>query len=112
MILKRCHNCLQFHEYLRKSNPWHYGPRVKLPTLDLTILDCYTTNKEKTEKLCVFLFICLTVRAIHLDSVEDMTAEQFLAALCRFITRRSEPDQIILDNAPHFKATKNAVGIT
>ena len=33
----------------------------------------------------------------------------FLSALRRFITRRGKPDQIILDNAPDFKATKNAV---
>ena len=38
-----------------------------------------------------------------------MKAEQILSALRRFIARRGKPDQIILDNAPHFKATKNAV---
>ena len=40
-----------------------------------------------------------------------MKAEQFLSALRRFIARRDKPDQIILDNTPHFKATKNAVDI-
>ena len=38
-----------------------------------------------------------------------MTAEQFLSDLRRFIARSGKPDQIILDNAPNFKATKNAV---
>ena len=38
-----------------------------------------------------------------------MTVEQILSALRRFIARRGRPDQIILDNAPHFKATMNAV---
>ena len=36
-----------------------------------------------------------------------MTAEQFLSDLCWFIIRRTKPDQIILDKAPNFKATKN-----
>ena len=39
-----------------------------------------------------------------------MTPEQFSSTLCRFIARRGKPDQIILGNTPHFKATKNAVG--
>ena len=45
--------------------------------------------------------------AIHLELVEDMTAEQFLLALCRFITQLGKPDQIVLDNVSNFKATKN-----
>ena len=35
-----------------------------------------------------------------------MTAEQFLMALRRFISRRNTPHTIILDNAPQFKLTK------
>ena len=38
-----------------------------------------------------------------------MTAEQFLLALRRFIARHGKPDQMILVNAPNFKATKTAV---
>ena len=38
-----------------------------------------------------------------------MTAEQFLSPPSRFIARRGKPHQIILDNAPNFKATKNGV---
>ena len=40
-----------------------------------------------------------------------MAAEQFLSAISRFITRHGKLDQIILDSAPNFKATKNAVGM-
>ena len=38
-----------------------------------------------------------------------MTRERFLSAPQRFIKRRGKPDQIILDNASHFKATNNAI---
>ena len=56
------------------------------------------------------LFTCITVWAIHLELVEDMT-EQFLSALHRFIARPGKHDQIILDNAPNSKATKNAINM-
>ena len=35
-----------------------------------------------------------------------MTAEQFLMALGRFISRRGTPKEIILNNAPQFKLTE------
>ena len=65
-------------------------------------------GKERI-KVWVCLFTSITVRAIHLELVEDMAAEQFLSALHRFIARGGKPDQIILDNAQNFKTTKNAV---
>ena len=40
---------------------------------------------------------------------KDMTAEQLLLALRRFIARRGKPTQIILDNAPQFKLAKTAI---
>ena len=46
---------------------------------------------------------------MHLEIVDDMTAEQFLITLRRFISRRNTPHTIILDNAPQFKLTKTTV---
>ena len=46
---------------------------------------------------------------MHLEVVDDMTAEQFLMALRKFISRRNTPHTIILDNAPRFKLTKTTV---
>ena len=48
---------------------------------------------------------------MHLEVVEDMTAETFLEALRRFVARRGKPDEIISDNATQFKAAKNTVDI-
>ena len=60
--------------------------------------------KENKEKVWICIFTCVTVRA-----VDDMTAEQFLMTLRRFISRRNTPHTIILDNAPQFKLTKTRV---
>ena len=48
---------------------------------------------------------------LHLEVVEDMTAEHFLEAFRRFIARRGKPNKIISDNAATFKAAKNAIDI-
>ena len=50
------------------------------------------------------------MRAIHLEIV-DLSAEEFLLALRRFIARRGKPQQIVLDNAPQFKLTKSSVDV-
>ena len=39
--------------------------------------------------LCIF--ISLTVKAVHLELVSDLTSEAFIAALRRFIARRGLP---------------------
>ena len=44
-----------------------------------------------------------------MELVKDVTAEQFLLALRRFIARRGKPTQIKLDNAPQFKLAKNVI---
>lgn len=40
-----------------------------------------------TKKVWICLFTCFAVRAIHLELAEDMTAEEFLLCLRRFIAR-------------------------
>ena len=54
-------------------------------------------------------FTCVTVLAVYLEIVDDMTAEQFLTALQKFTSRRNTLDTIILDSAPQFKLKKTAV---
>ena len=64
-------------------------------------------TKVVSKKVWVCLFTCLTVRAIHLEVVEDMTAEEFILCLRRFMARRGVPRQIISDNAKQFKVAKS-----
>ena len=71
----------------------------------------YIRSKSGRKKVWACLFTCVIVRAVHLELVGDMSAEQFLMALRRFIARRGKPDEIILDNASQFKVTKSAVDL-
>ena len=71
---------------------------------------CIKQNKQR-KKAWVCTFTCITIRVIHLELMENMTSEQFLLALRVIVTSRGKPNEMILDNAPHFKVTKNTIDI-
>lgn len=50
--------------------------------------------------LCIF--ICMAIKAVHIELVTDMTSETYLAALSRFIARRGKPTNIYSDNGKCF----------
>ncbi len=58
---------------------------------------------DESRKIWICLFTCMSVRAIHLEMVHDMTAGQFLDAIRRFIALRGTPKQFVSDNASQFK---------
>ena len=62
-----------------------------------------------TQKVWVCLFTCLVIRAVHLELVLDMTTEEFLLALRRFISQRGAPVEITSDNALTFKSASTAL---
>ncbi|MCP4054730.1 MAG: DDE-type integrase/transposase/recombinase, partial [Mesoflavibacter sp.] len=62
--------------------------------------------KEKdseARKVWGCLFTCLTTRAVHLEIVNSLKADDFLDCLRRFIARRAMPERILSDNAKQFK---------
>ena len=63
---------------------------------------------EHVKKVWICLFTCMTIRAVHLEMAEDLTADQFLMCIRRFISRRGKPKRIISDNAPQMKVVDNA----
>ena len=69
-------------------------------------------NEMKSLWVWVCLFTWVTVRAIHLEVVEDLPAEEFLPVLQRLITRQGTPKEIILDDASQFKLAKPTTSIT
>lgn len=61
------------------------------------------------QKVYIALFSCCVTRAIHLELVEDLSAEALRRALRRFAARRGMPTLIVSDNTKTFQATEKAL---
>ncbi|KAL0881752.1 hypothetical protein ABMA27_001541 [Loxostege sticticalis] len=55
--------------------------------------------------LCIF--ICLAIKAVHIELVTDLSTDSFLSALHRFIARRGKPLNIFSDNGKCFVGACN-----
>ncbi|XP_055627032.1 uncharacterized protein LOC129769047 isoform X1 [Toxorhynchites rutilus septentrionalis] len=55
----------------------------------------------------VCVFVCMVTKVIHLEVVEDLSADAFIAALHRFVSRRGVPEQIYSDNGTNFVGARN-----
>ena len=51
----------------------------------------------------------MATKAIHLELVSDLTSDAYIAALKRFIARRSIPDQIFSDNGTNFRRASSTL---
>jgi transposase InsO family protein len=56
----------------------------------------------RTTKAYVCVFVCLAIKAVHLELVSDLSSESFIAALKRFVARRGPVAEIQSDNATNF----------
>lgn len=56
----------------------------------------------KSQKCYVAIFVCMAVKAIHIELVSDLTTQSFLAALRRFVSRRGIPSDIYSDCGTNF----------
>lgn len=61
----------------------------------------------KTHKCYIALFICLTVKAVHLETVSELSTIAFLETLQRFIARRGIPSTMYSDNGKNFVGANN-----
>ena len=95
-----------------QMSPWPISKITKSTPFSHTGLDymgpLYVKEANQKIKVWICLLTCVATRALHLEIVDDMTADQFLMALRRFILRRGTPTEIICDNAKQFKAAKTA----
>ncbi|XP_063994422.1 uncharacterized protein LOC135171779 [Diachasmimorpha longicaudata] len=65
-------------------------------------------NRNKI-KVWVAVFVCMVVKAVHIEVVTDLTTEEFIAALKRFIGRRGKPRNIYSDNGTNFVGANNEI---
>ena len=59
-------------------------------------------RKPVIVKAYVCLFVSLSVKAVHLEPVSDLTANAFIATLRRFVARRGKPTLIMSDHGTNF----------
>lgn len=58
---------------------------------------------HKAHKAYIVLFICMTVKAIHIELVSDYTSAIFITAYQRFVSRRGLPNSMYSDNGTTFR---------
>ncbi|UYV72368.1 hypothetical protein LAZ67_9002823 [Cordylochernes scorpioides] len=116
-IIKQCITCFRFRaktavqimgnlpaDRVNPSRPFAKtgvdlaGPYELKPSL---------TRSKGTIKCYVILFVCFSVKAIHLEMVTSLSTSSFIAALRRFISRRGKPSKIYSDNGTNFKGTES-----
>ncbi|XP_075158038.1 uncharacterized protein LOC142231308 [Haematobia irritans] len=59
-------------------------------------------RNAKIEKGYAVVFVCLSTRAIHLETCSSLTSEAFLASFDRFVGRRGYPLKVFSDNGTNF----------
>ena len=63
----------------------------------------------KTFKSYVAIFVCMVVRAVHIEIVSDLTSVAFLAAFKRFTARRGLQRTMYSDNGTTFKGADESL---
>lgn len=64
-------------------------------------------RKSLVTKGYICLFVCMASKALHLETVPDLSTKAFLNALNRFTSRRGKCQKIFSDNATNFKGAYN-----
>lgn len=57
---------------------------------------------QRSYKGYVVVFICMMIKAVHLEAVRSLTSEAFLAALKGFFARRGKSNNMYSDNGANF----------
>ena len=111
-VSRKCNICQEYQECsfkLLSISPWSSNKVIRSLPFQYTGLDNFGPlqikcgNHADRRKVWVCLYTCVAASAIHLQIVADLTAEEFLLVLRRFIARQGKPQQIVLDNALQFK---------
>ncbi|XP_058827641.1 uncharacterized protein LOC131687569 [Topomyia yanbarensis] len=64
-------------------------------------------RKAVAVKGYICIFVCMVTKGIHLEAVESLSTDSFIAALHRFVSRRGVPEDMFSDNGTNFVGAKN-----
>ena len=68
------------------------------------------TGKSQMKKVYLCLYTCAVTRALHLELVDDLTANCFIQCFRRFSARRGRPQLIVSDNTKRFQMDQETDG--
>ncbi|PIC36583.1 hypothetical protein B9Z55_015517 [Caenorhabditis nigoni] len=112
--LKKCFKCRRYNNHsFRLAHPGYIPERrttecVAFTHTGVDFLGPIITQRNSSaeqEKAYIALFTCATTRLVHLELVRNLSTDEFLLALSRFMNRRGYPKTITSDNAATFKLT-------
>ncbi|GFX30933.1 integrase catalytic domain-containing protein [Trichonephila clavipes] len=63
----------------------------------------FKAENDTLKKVYVAIFVCLAAKAIHIETVTDLTIEAFITALKRLCARRGRISTLMSNNATKFK---------
>lgn len=69
----------------------------------------WVKENNKDIKMWSCIFVCMTVRCIHLEVAESLLIESFLNCFKRFVTRRGYPQKMFSDNKTNFIACQKTI---
>ncbi|EGT58285.1 hypothetical protein CAEBREN_32653 [Caenorhabditis brenneri] len=113
-VIKACKNCRKAH-----NHSFREAPAPKLPERRTNICKPFEhvgidfmgpflvqeTSTSPLEKAYIAAITCATSRLTHLELVRNLSTDELLLALSRFMSRRGYPKTITSDNAATFKLT-------
>jgi Pao retrotransposon peptidase/Family of unknown function (DUF5641)/Integrase zinc binding domain len=115
IIKQNCSHCMRYN--VRPEVPLmadlpseriaHHIPPFTFTIADIAGPVSVKISRNVTAKRYIFVYSCLTTRAIHLELIENLDTDSTLIALQNVINIRGAPYKIITDNGTNFKGAKN-----
>ena len=100
-VIRQCVTCRKFSARPKRqkmgnmpairTTPSHPFEKVGVDYAGPFLTKYGYVRKPTIVKSYVFVFVCLTIKAVHLELVSDLTTNAFISCLRRFISRRENP---------------------
>ena len=108
-VLHRCILCRKMKRPVssqKMADLHEYRVSGGKPAFTFTGVDCFgplfVKVGRRREKRHGVIFTCLTMRAVHLELVHDLSSDAMVNAVCRFMARRGTVQTFVSDNGTNF----------